>query len=497
MSTRTVEFDDIQGLLRFGYKHQTQASFLLLQVKEREAARAWLASVPVSSAATAEPPPDTALQLALSREGLQALGVADDIVNAFSPEFVSGLGRDASQSRRLGDVGANAPEYWQWGAGQRVPHVLVMLYARPGRLAAFLQAVEAQIAGAFDIVVKLATSDMDGIEPFGFVDGISQPKLDWNRTRPVRDQEQLDYSNLGCLGEYLLGYPNEYGGYTDRPLLDPQRDPQALLPLAEDRPTQADLGRNGSYLVLRQLRQDVHGFWQYVNAQVGGDAAERERIAAAMVGRTRLGEPLVTATGDANAGKDLNAFDYQADPQGVRCPLGAHVRRANPRNADLPGGEPGLLSWLKRTLGFDAQARERDRVASTRFHRMLRRGREYGAPVSIDQALSGAASPSDTGLHFICLGASLARQFEFVQSAWMASTRFDGLRNESDPLLGTREPAADGSPTDEFSMPQPLGPERRLCGLPQFVTVVGGAYFFLPGIRALRYLASTRAQGSP
>lgn len=495
MSMRTLEFDDIQGLVRFGYKHQTQASFLLLQVKEREAARAWLASVPVSSAVSAETPPDTALQLALTRDGLQALGVADDIVNAFSPEFVSGLGRDASQSRRLGDVGANAPECWQWGGGQRVPHVLVMLYARPGQLAAFQQAVEAQCAKGFDILLKLATSDLDGIEPFGFVDGISQPKLDWDRTRAERDQEQLAYNNLSCLGEYLLGYPNEYGGYTDRPLLDPQRDPQALLPRAEDRPAQADLGRNGSYLVLRQLRQDVHGFWQFVNEQVGGDAAERERLAAAMVGRTRQGEPVVTSSGDPKA--DLNSFDYQADPQGVRCPLGAHVRRANPRNADLPSGEPGLLSWLKRTLGVDAQAREQDRVASTRFHRMLRRGREYGAPVSIDQALSGVASGSDTGLHFICLGASLARQFEFVQSAWMASTRFDGLRNESDPLLGTREPAADGSPTNEFSLPQPDGPDRRVCGLRQFVTVVGGAYFFLPGIRALRYLAKTRSQGSP
>ena len=497
MSTRTVEFDDIQGLLRFGYKHQTQATFLLLQIKDREAARAWLASVPVSSAASAEPPPDTALQLALSRDGLQALSVADDIVNAFSPEFVSGLGRDASQARRLGDVGANAPECWQWGAGQHVPHVLVMLYALPGRLAAFQQAVEAQVASAFDILVKLPTSDLDGIEPFGFVDGISQPKLDWNRTRAIRDQEQRAYNNLSCLGEYLLGYPNEYGGYTDRPLLDPQRDPQALLPRAEDRPTQADLGRNGSYLVLRQLRQDVHGFWQFVNDQVGGDAAQRERLAAAMVGRTLQGQPVVTSTSDANASNDLNTFDYQADPQGVRCPLGAHVRRANPRNADLPSGGAGIVSWLKRTLGFDAQARERDRVASTRFHRMLRRGREYGAAVSIDQALSGAASASDTGLHFICLGANLARQFEFVQSAWLDSTRFDGLRNESDPLLGSREPVADGSPTNEFSMPQPCGPDRRLCGLPQFVSVVGGAYFFLPGIRALRYLASTRSQGSP
>jgi Dyp-type peroxidase family len=491
MSASTVDLDDIQGLLRFGYKHQTQASFLLLQVKDSEAARAWLGSVPVNSAATVEPPPETALQLALSCAGLQALGVAEDIVGAFSAEFVLGLGRDSSQARRLGDVGANAPERWQWGAGQRVPHVLVMLYARPGRLAAFQQLIEAQCANGFEILVTLSTSDMDGIEPFGFVDGISQPKLDWERTRAVRDQEQLAYSNLSCLGEYLLGYPNEYGGYTDRPLLDPQRDPQALLPCAEDRPLQADLGRNGSYLVLRQLRQDVHGFWQFVNAQAAGDATARERLAAAMVGRTMQGEPVVAST------PDLNTFDYQADPQGVRCPLGAHVRRANPRNADLPSGKPGLFSWLKRTLGLDAHAREQDLVASTRFHRMLRRGREYGVPVSIDQALSGVASSSETGLHFICLGANLARQFEFVQSAWLASTRFDGLRHESDPLLGTREPAVDGSPTNEFSLPQAQGPDLRLSGLPQFVTVLGGAYFFLPGIRALRYLASARAKGSP
>ena len=84
------------------------------------------------------------------------------------------------------------------------------------------------------------------------------------------------------MGEYLLGYPNEYGGYTDRPLLDPQRDPQALLPCAEDQPLQADLGRNGSYLVLRQLRQDVYGFWQFVNAQAAGDAVARERLALAL-----------------------------------------------------------------------------------------------------------------------------------------------------------------------------------------------------------------------
>lgn len=489
----TVELDDIQGMVRFGYKRHTQACFLLMRVKQPSAARAWLATVAVATAATTEPPPDTALQVALSREGLQALGVADDIVNAFSSEYVAGLGNDAARSRRLGDVGPNAPDRWQWGSGAQVPHVLVLLYSLPGRLAAFQQAVEAQCAAGFEAMACLPTADMHGLEPFGFADGISQPQLDWERRRPVRDQQAQAYSNLSCLGEYLLGYPNEYGGYTDRPLLDPQRDPQSLLPRAEESPEQADLGRNGSYLVMRQLRQDVHGFWQFVDDQAGGEAESRDRLAAAIVGRTRKGVPIVEPARAVPAGGsaiDLNDFDYHRDPRGVRCPLGAHVRRTNPRNADLPPGAPGVFSWAMRTLGFNAHALEQDRVASTRFHRVLRRGREYGNPVPLSEALSGTADGAGPGLHFICLGANIVRQFEFVQGAWVAGTHFDRLHNESDPLLGTRGPTAGSVPTDGFSMPQPDGPDQRLSGLPQFVTVVGGAYFFLPGLRALRYLAT-------
>jgi deferrochelatase/peroxidase EfeB len=187
----------------------------------------------------------------------------------------------------------------------------------------------------------------------------------------------------------------------------------------------------------------------------------------------------------------LNAFDYRSDPQGLRCPLGAHIRRANPRNADLPTGRNGFLSWLVRTLGFNGQAREQDLVASTRFHRLLRRGREYGTGVTPAQALAGIGAGEDRGLHFLCLNANLQRQFEFVQSAWLMSSKFDGMRDESDPLLGNRLQLAAGMPADCFSVAQPNGPSQRLTGLPQFVTVLGGAYFFLPGIRALRFLSTT------
>jgi deferrochelatase/peroxidase EfeB len=109
------------------------------------------------------------------------------------------------------------------------------------------------------------------------------------------------------------------------------------------------------------------------------------------------------------------------------------------------------------------------------------------------EALSAPAAPA--GIHFICLNANIQRQFEFVQGAWLMSTKFNGLHDESDPLMGNRLPGAAGTRCDYFSMPQAGGPTQRLEGLPQFVTVSGGAYFFLPGIRALRFLVAPDASG--
>jgi deferrochelatase/peroxidase EfeB len=491
-----VELDDVQGLVRYGYRNHTEACFLLLRVKNAAAARAWLRQCPVASAVPVGQPPPTMLQVAFTSDGLRDIGVGDHIVAAFSQEFIDGMAVDSSRARRLGDMGQNDPSHWQWGAGDGVPHVLLLLYALPGHLAAWQQSVEGDIAAGFERIQCLPTSDMHGFEPFGFADGISQPQLDWQRERAPVDHEQLAYSNLSCIGEFLLGYPNEYGLYTPRPLLSPDQDAGQVLPRAEDEPGLKDLGRNGSYLVLRQLRQDVGGFWQTMDRHAGGNVGARQRLGESMVGRTLHGEPLIGSVkaqfeGDAAPGKpELNAFNYESDPHGLRCPLGAHIRRSNPRNADLPPGSPGFVEWLLRTLGFDARARAQDLVASTRFHRLLRRGREYGVEVPIPLAASGPPPDAESGLHFICLGANIARQFEFVQSAWMMGTRFNGLVDEGDPLIGNRLPDQAAGGTDDFSLPQPDGPDRRVESLPQFVTVLGGAYFFLPGIRAVRYLAS-------
>jgi deferrochelatase/peroxidase EfeB len=175
-----------------------------------------------------------------------------------------------------------------------------------------------------------------------------------------------------------------------------------------------------------------------------------------------------------------NQFTYDADGDGLRCPFGAHVRRANPRTGDMPGGRQGLIAKLIRTLGFGHQDLSEDLIAASRFHRIMRRGREFGAVLAPDAAAQPDAADPQSGLHFICLNANIARQFEFIQNAWLANAKFDALSGEADPLLGNREPFPAGQTTNGFG---------RLCGLPRFVTVRGGAYFFLPGLRALRFIA--------
>jgi deferrochelatase/peroxidase EfeB len=495
-SSAPVDYSDVQGLVRFGYAKLTEASFILLSIRDAAAARAWLSGAPVSNAVQLPDAPSTALQVAFTREGLEALRVPGDVIAGFSAEFLSGMAGEESRSRRLGDVGANSPQDWAWGAPGKVPHLLVMVYARDHLLEGFLKSIQGpHWDAAFHVIDALPTSNLYGVEPFGFTDGISQPTIDWDRRREIHG-DQLDYGNLVALGEFLLGYSNEYGKYTDRPLLPANTPFSATLPAAEDVPEMRDLGRNGTYLVLRQLQQDVRGFWRFADMQTNSDPAKRQKLAESMVGRTQKGDPLVPLGNQTIAGIDQteasqNQFTYEADPNGLRCPLGAHIRRANPRNADLPPGTSGALSRLIHTLGFGEQSYNDDVIASTRFHRLLRRGREYGPGLSVKEAIQkDAPDTGEHGIHFITCNANISRQFEFVQSSWLMSTKFGGLTEESDPMLGNREPVAGCPVTDAFSLPQQDGLRERITGLPQFVTVRGGAYFFLPGIRALHYLCS-------
>jgi deferrochelatase/peroxidase EfeB len=479
---------DTQALVKTAFGTLRGGCYLMLRVVDPAAARTWLRGLTIARMADigGGKVVTQAVQIGFTATGLRALGHDAALVNEFAGEFAVSLAEDPSRARRLGDTGPNAPEHWDWGTGAREPHVLLMLFAAPEAIDALTIAMRVGAEGAgLALIAELPSGDMKGREPFGFLDGISQPVIEWSGTRRPEPENNMAFHNFVSPGEVLLGYPNEYGLYTERPLLDARHD---TLPEAPDKPGKRDLGRNGSYLVFRQLGQDVRGFWRWVHQEATESGAVD--LAEAMVGRRITGEPFAALGNQDIPGIDdrkRNGFTYANDSQGRVCPFGGHIRRANPRTGDFPQGQMGMLKKLLALLGLIGTP-EADRIASTRYHRLLRRGREYGKWLAPEDAVKPDAADPQSGIHFICLNANLARQFEFVQGAWLASAKFGGMTGEQDPLLGNRAPFPGSQETDRFTRPHADGPCRIARGLPQFVTVKGGAYFFLPGLRAKDWL---------
>ncbi|MGH2698236.1 MAG: Dyp-type peroxidase [Actinomycetota bacterium] len=469
----TLELGDIQGILARGYGNLKAAGFLLLAIDDAAAAKRWLTEVAELLTPADRRPERLAVNLAFTAGGLTKLGLPPDAITGFSFEFRNGM-TSAHRSRVLGDAGASDPAGWVWGgpSGGEID-VLVLLYARDAReLEIGLAEVNGKRAGVSE-VVTLPTVPLTDREHFGFHDGVSQPAIEGLGRAGSP-------SNTVRAGEFILGYPNEYGLYADGPTLDRSADPARMLPPSSSATDRADLGKNGSYLVVRQLAQDVSGFWQFVEGAAtalenDGDDKAVIRLAAKMMGRWPSGAPLVEAPErDDPRLSDSNDFAYhRMDPHGLRCPKGSHVRRSHPRDSLDP--DPG----------------SEKSVAIGKRHRILRRGRQYGtwvsplAPAEAQRASeNGATEDDERGLYFMCLNANLARQFEFVQHTWVNNSKFDGLYDDPDPVVATQS-----SSGRSFTVPAaPV--RRRVTGVPTFVTVRGGAYFFLPGIRAVRYLAS-------
>ena len=524
MEFSDVDYRDIQGLVRFAHAHLPEARFRVLEIADPAAARDWIKSVADRvTHAHAGDRPRRALQIAFTCEALASLGVPLAMLAAFSLEFRKGMA-ERNRARRLGDVKDNAPAEWQWGAKESAACVLIMTYAETDKLGGWESELEGpHWKAAFHHPGRdLRATRSDDLEPFGFVDGVSQPVLDWDQHNPARLRTTTEYTNLSAVGEFVLGYPNEYGRYTDRPLVDADDARAAVLPLAEDQPGMRDFGRNGTFLVLRDLEQDIDGFKDFVAKNAPAGAPQGRRLKAKMSGRVPADIPLnppwpsgappqdpnkghfpqgrppwrdpyahdnpnellpagapITPISDAPIDgvgphlKDiwLDQFTFKKDADGAACPYGAHIRRANPRNADLPEGTSGFFQRALRILGFGSRHPHDDLISSTRFHRIMRRGRAH-----------------PKGLYFICLNANIARQFEFVQASWIANAKFNGV-DEDDPLLGVRAPLFSGAAVDTFTQREDSGIPCRVRGLPQFVTMRGGAYFFLPGIRALRDIA--------
>jgi Dyp-type peroxidase family len=457
MSVPPLDLADIQGLVTYGYRQLPLARIVLLRARDASGTRSWLATLAGRVTNATADPTETAVNVALTATGIHRLGAPAPALAMLSDPFRDGMA-EPHRARMLGDVGGSDPGQWTWG-GPGLPAVdlLLLLYASTAATLADLANRESSTCRAHGLseIRAIDTVDLGRREHFGFPDGISQPAIEGlpGKRRP---------DDVIKAGEFVLGYPNEYGRYTDRPLLDADADPSSVLPVDAAGSGRPDLGRNGTYLVVRQLMQDVSGFWQFCEEATrrldgGADETPRDWLAAKIVGRWPGGAPLTLApVADDPSLADANDFRYeQLDAGGLRCPTGAHVRRSNPRDS------------LDPRPGSDAS------VAVGKRHRIIRRGRSYGAP-------DGRA---ERGLIFMCVCANLSRQYEFVQASWVGNAKFDGLYDDADPLVGAHHP--NGA---MFTVPA-LPVRRRFAGLPRFVTVRGGAYFFLPGLRALRYLA--------
>ena len=445
------ELHDVQGLVARGYGELGAARFLVLAFEDAAGARAWVGTLGAALTPGDVRRPERAVHVAFTSSGLRTLGVAPDVLDLFSLEFREGM-TTSHRRRMFGDVGPDAPEHWDWGGPSRPVDAVLLLYARDARALAALDAEQRRaLPEGVRVVQPLGTSDLQGYEPFGFRDGISQPFVEGlSKIGPPAQTVRF--------GEFVLGYPNEHGHYTEDLLLG--RAPE--------------LARNGTYLVFRQLRQDVRGFWRFLDGAARGpdgrpDRDRRTMLAAKLLGRWPEGAPLVLSpAANESALERVNDFGYGAvDPHGVRCPLGAHIRRANPRDSLDP--KPGTDKSL----------------AINRRHRILRRGREYGPPLPVEQALREDESTDDheRGLHFICLNGSIQRQFELVQFMWLNNPKFAGLYDDADPIVGPSHPYG-----GTFTM-QTETLREHLHGVPRFVSVKGGAYFFMPGIAAARHLA--------
>lgn len=457
----TLDHGDIQGIVARAYVELPAAAYLLLSIQDPAPALQWLGALTEAVTSAQEHPDTTAVNVALTSHGLRRLGLGQDALHMFSMPFVDGM-TTSYRSRALGDVEADDPSRWAWG-GPGTPEVdaVLLLYARDDPSLSTLEDehTRALSRAGLSVLLRLDTSHVGGTEHFGFRDGISQPIVEGlSKTGPE--------ANTVRNGEFVLGYPNEYGLYTDRPTLDPASDTDGMLPRDPEGTGRADLGRNGSYLVFRQLAQDVRTFWDFLDratrdASGEGDAGRQRALAAKMVGRWPGGAPLVLAPDDDPALADANDFGYHGeDPHGLRCPIGSHVRRSNPRDSLDPN--PGSA----------------ESIAVGKRHRVLRRGRKYGE-----------GEQEERGLHFICLNGNISRQFEFIQHTWVNNPNFAGLYDDADPLIATA-----GASRATFTMPaEPV--RRRITGIPSFVSVRGGAYFFLPGLRALRYLATLQPEG--
>lgn len=439
---------EIQGFILRSYGMDALRC-LLFRVDSAPGARMALGQLPVTSSAPWERKPDFCLNVAITFEGLQALGLPAESLGSYPAEFAQGA---VARAEVVGDTGRNSPDNWKPAFRQPGVHVIVLVFAQSKDILELRSQAVREMCGKSGAMTEVFALDglmLPGlVAHFGYRDGFSQPTIEGGLPNPVPD-----ILPQAPAGEFLLGYLSQFGQFS-----------YAV-------PAPAELGVNGSFLALRILEQDCAGFDKMIQEAPTKYGINGELLAAKMCGRWRNGVPLAVSPETDSppqpmALDQMNRFDYVPTPdhpetyddtKGYRCPVGSHMRRTNPRSSRVAGG-----GGLK--------------------HRIVRRGLPYGPPYD-------PANPNDgieRGLLGLFIGASLKDQFEFLMSDWVNGDSFAaGLHGTLDPVLGN---SGDGGGT--MIIPVEGGQKLTVSGFSQFVTTRGGAYAFIPSLPALQYIAS-------
>jgi deferrochelatase/peroxidase EfeB len=406
--------------------------------------------------------PDYCFNVGITWPGLIALEVKDRVPTLSFKSFAAFLAGAAERANLVGDTGVSDPQHWIGGFGAGSDHVLVTLHAlNPEAMNAYGDRLTALFSEGCAFRERwradgMALMEMQDGKPvptfkvhFGYTDGISMTTIRGGPERYPPDHQQPCEPWLFVLRDEAENY---------------------LVP--EPR----EIGLNGSFAVFKMIRTDVVAFEKFL--QSNKDKIDPELLAAKLCGRWRNGVPLALSP-DSDSPTDgvpleqLNNFEYvnadgSGDPRGLRCPVGAHMRRINPRGQPVTGqGEPG---------------------GSNNTHRLIRRGMPYGPAYDPTQPYDGI----ERGLLGYFISSSIENQYEFVLGHWVNDSEFAGAvrlhPKSKDPMIGTQD-----SSESIFVIPQPNGaPPVKITGFSSFIATRAAAYCFLPSVSAIRFISNLR-----
>lgn len=439
----------VQGGIVKAYEGVTHACLLLIQLKNAAAAQALLdhlRPVVTRGSTQGKGAADLLLNVSFTFQGMQVAGVPKGTLDQLPFEFREGM---EARAGILGDVRHNHPTSWSlpmrnWaesntGGPDRVQlssvHAIVQFtlrgkpstewdkvigksaYPLANAIAAFEKALSGQGVRILSVQAMqrfIKTPDEKPRDHFGFIDGISQPDLESTADK--------GFAGEVVLGDLLLGHQNSLG----------------------DPPLTGRLWDDSTFLVIRKLKQDVEA----LNAALTKTKLDADYVKARLMGRDVEGKHLLNNSAE-------NRFNFNGDPEGAKCPLYSHIRRANPR-----GTRPDLVTTP----------------------RIMRRGMSYGP------RYSDSTKGDDRGIVFMAYNASIAEQFEVIQS-WLSGGNSGGQQTYSalhDPFLGV--PKDDDPRT--FAFKDDDGNEHRvqLEADKPLVRLEWGTYAFVPSIKALAEL---------